>query len=80
MRNLLLAALICAIVLTLSGPVLAEETFISVNGGVFNPSDDYPDDYDPGMAAGLSYIMVDAPMRTGGETVAGDAIYHDAGG
>jgi len=39
-------------------PASAEETYISVNGGMFLPGSGYPDDYDPGLSAGLSYIMV----------------------
>jgi len=55
--------LLCAVALLLMAmayaqPVSAEETYISVNGGMFFPGSGYPDDYDPGFSAGLSYIMV----------------------
>jgi hypothetical protein len=51
-----IASLVLA--LALASPACAQEAFISVNGGMFKQSSDYSDDYDTGLAAALSYILV----------------------
>ena len=58
MRNLVLVAVAAALVLALAGPVHAGETYISINGGGYWPGDGLPEDYDPGLSGGLSYILV----------------------
>lgn len=49
---------ILALALAFAAPACAEETYISASGGAFFPSSDYSDDFDTGLAGGLSYIMV----------------------
>lgn len=56
-KRVLLVAVLVAIAAAIS-PAYAGEAYISGNGGMFKPGTDYGDDFDPGLAGGLSYIMV----------------------
>jgi hypothetical protein len=58
-RLCLVLLAVLALVPALASPARAGEAYISVNGGLFEQGSDYRADYDEmGLAAGLSYIMV----------------------
>jgi len=81
MRVFLLATALLVLAPVLAAPAHAGGAYISVNGGMFNPGSDYPDDYETGLAAGLSYVMVNEyagfEFGLGGYTVSSDLYDED---